>query len=88
MPGTFPVLELRQDGDVGVALVKQVGAKPVLKDLQTYLKKKTPPSLLITYPYGSKRITMFGYVKGKESELSCHNSLHHVRFLRYMGVYF
>jgi hypothetical protein len=72
MPGTFPILELRQDGDVGLALVKQAGAKPVLKDLQSYMKKKTAPALLTTYPYGSKRVSMFGYVKGKESELSQH----------------
>lgn len=72
MPGTFPILELRQDGDVGCILIKQSGAKPVLKDFQTYLKKKTAPALLTTYPYGSKRISMFGYVKGKESEISQH----------------
>ena len=72
MPGTFPILELRQDGDVGIALVKQAGAKPILKDIQVYLKKKVAPVLLTSYPYGSKRISMFGYVKGKESEVSQH----------------
>ena len=72
MPGTFPILELRQDGDVGCILVKQAGAKPVLKDIQSYLKKKTAPALLTTYPYGPKRISMFGYVKGKETEISQH----------------
>ena len=72
MPGTFPILELRQDGDVGFILIKQAGAKPVLKDIQTYLKKKTAPALLTAYPYGSKRVSMFGYVKGKETEVSQH----------------
>jgi len=72
MPGTFPILELRQDGDVGHVLVKYTGAKPVLKDIQTYLKKKAAPALLTAYPYGSKRVSMFGYVKGKETELSQH----------------
>ena len=68
---TFSALELRQDGDVGVIKIK-TGAKLSLKDLEKSLKKKTPPALLTSYPYGSKRISMFGYVKGKESELSQH----------------
>ena len=72
MPSTFPVLELKQDGDVGYALVKQASAKPVLKDLQAFLKKKTLPVVLMSYPYGSKRISYIGYVKGKESEASQH----------------
>jgi hypothetical protein len=72
MPGTFPILELRQDGDVAFMKIKQSGAKPALKDIQTYLKKKSPPAQITTYPYGAKRITMLGYVKGKESELSQH----------------
>lgn len=72
MPGTYPILELSQSGDVVFLQVKQAGTKPALKDLQTYLKKKTPPALLTSYPYGSKRISLFGYVKGKESEVSQH----------------
>jgi len=68
---TFSALELRQDGDVGIIKIK-TGAKLSLKDLEKSLKKKTPPALLTSYPYGSKRISMFGYVKGKESELSQH----------------
>ena len=72
MPGTFPILELRKDGDVAIARVKQSGTKPALKDIQTYLKKKTLPAQITTYPYGAKRITMIGYIKGKESELSQH----------------
>lgn len=71
MPGTFPALELKQDGDIAHVSVKYA-SKPSLKDIQTYLKKKTLPSLLITYPYGLTRVSMFGYVKGKESELTQH----------------
>jgi len=72
MPGTFPALELKQDGDVSLAKIKQAGAKPTLKDIQTYMKKKTAPAVITTYPYGSKRITILGYVTGKESEISQH----------------
>ena len=72
MPGTFPILELRQDGDVGFVRVKQAGAKPALKDLQLYLKKRAAPALITSYPYGDKRISMFGYVKGKEDDISQH----------------
>ena len=72
MPGTIPVLELKQDGDVESVRIKCAGAKAVLKDLQTYLKKKTAIALLTTYPYGAKRISIFGFVKGKESELTQH----------------
>ena len=67
----FPALELKQDGDVCIAQIK-TGAKLSLKDLQTYFKKKVPPALLTSYPYGSKRVSMFGYIKGKESEISQH----------------
>ena len=72
MPGTFPILELKQDGDVGFVRVKQAGAKPALKDLQLYLKKRAAPALITSYPYGDKRISMFGYVKGKEDDISQH----------------
>lgn len=69
----FPILELKQDGDIAHVNIKQANpTKASLKDLQTYLKKKTPPTLLVTYPYGSKHISIFGYVKGKETELSQH----------------
>ena len=72
MPGTFPILELCQTGDVECKQIKQLGNKPVLKDIQTYLKKKTAPVILTSYLYGQKRISMFGYLKGKESEISQH----------------
>jgi hypothetical protein len=72
MAGTFSALELKLDGDVSLVRVKHTTAKPSLKDFQTFLKKKTPPSILATYPYGAKRITIFGYVTGKESEISQH----------------
>ena len=67
----FPALELRQNGDVEVIQIKS-GQKPTLKDIQTYLKKKVLPTLLTSYPYNSKRITMFGYTKGKDSEVTQH----------------
>ena len=72
MTGTFSALELKQDGDVSLVRIKQSTTKPTLKDIQSYLKKKTLPSIITTYPYGSKRITMIGYIKGKEDELSQH----------------
>jgi len=68
---TFSALELKQDGDVTLVKIKY-SSKPSLKDFQTYLKKKTLPAVLVSYPYGPKRITMVGYVKGKETELSQH----------------
>ena len=72
MPSTFPILELKQDGDVAFTRVKAVGAKPVLKDMQMYLKKKTPPTLLTSYAYAQKRLSFFGYTKGKDDEISQH----------------
>lgn len=70
MSTTFSALELRPDGDVAIVKIKAAAAKPVLKDIQAYLKKKTAPAVLTTYPNGSKRVTMIGYVKGKDSEVS------------------
>jgi hypothetical protein len=72
MAGTFSALELKPDGDVSLARVKHTAAKPTLKDIQVFLKKKVAPTVLVSYPYGPKRITMFGYIAGKESEISQH----------------
>lgn len=72
MPGSYPVLLLKVDGNVELAQIKLAGAKPSLKDLQTHLKKKVLPSLITTYPNGPKRVTVIGYTKGKEDELSQH----------------
>ena len=72
MAGTFSALELKPDGDVSLVRVKHTTAKPCLKDIQVFLKKKTAPTVLVSYPYGLKRITMFGYITGKETELSQH----------------
>jgi len=72
MAGTFSALELRQDGDVSLVKIKNTAAKPSLKDIQKFLKKKTAPSLLTSYPYGSKRISIFGYITGSEEEISQH----------------
>jgi hypothetical protein len=72
MPGTYPVLLLKIDGNVELSQIKQAAAKPSLKDLQTHLKKKVLPSVITTYPYGPKRVTAIGYTKGKEDELSQH----------------
>jgi hypothetical protein len=72
MAGVFSALELKQDGDVSHIQVKHAGAKPTLKDIQKSLKKKMPPTLLSSYPYGPKRISMFGYTAGNEAELSQH----------------
>ena len=70
MPGSFSALELRPDGDVALVRIKHTSTKPSLKDIQVFLKKKTAPSLITSYPYSLKRISVFGYVKGKEDELS------------------
>ena len=72
MPGTFPVLDLKQSGDVEHVRLKQAGTTPTLKDIQLYLKKRSPPTLITSYPYGTQRISMFGYAKGKEEDLSQH----------------
>lgn len=72
MPGTFPVLELKQNGEVEYVRLKQAGNTPTLKDMQLYLKKRSPPALITSYPYGPQRISMFGYAKGKDDELSQH----------------
>ena len=72
MPGSYPVLLLKVDGNVELAQIKLAAAKPSLKDLQTHLKKKVLPSLITTYPNGPKRVTVIGYTKGKEDELSQH----------------
>ena len=70
MSGTFPALELRSDGDVTLIRIKHSSAKPTLKDIQLTLKRKSAPTLITTYPYGPKRISIFGYLKGKEDEVS------------------
>lgn len=71
MPPSFSALELKQDGDVTIVKIK-CSQKPTLKDIQSHLKKKSAPAVLTSYPYGEKRITMIGYAKGKEAELSQH----------------
>jgi len=70
MSTTFPVLELRPDGNVINVIIKSAAAKPTLKDIQAYLKKKVAPTVLTTYPNGPKRVTIIGYTKGKDSEVS------------------
>lgn len=72
MPGIITALELRRDGDVGSVNIKQSGAKLVLKDFQSFMKKKSAPAVITTYNYGAKRVTIIGYTKGKEDELSQH----------------
>ena len=72
MPGLAPILELLPAGDVIASKLKFTGAKPTLKDLQTHLKKKVLPTVLTAYPYGSKRVTLLGYTKGKDTEASQH----------------
>ena len=72
MASTYSALELKQDGDLALVKIKAAAGKPALKDIQTFLKKKAAPAVLATYPYGDKRITFIGYVKGKDAELSQH----------------
>jgi hypothetical protein len=69
---SFPALELKQDGDIELVKIKVSGAKPTLKHVQTFLKKKTVPTLLVTYPYGSRSISLLGYTTGSDDELSQH----------------
>lgn len=70
MTSTFSALELKPDGDVSLVKIKATSGKPSLKDIQSHLKKKTAPAVLTTYPNGPKRVTMIGYTKGKEAEIS------------------
>jgi len=72
MPATYPILELKADGGVEQVKIKQAGANPTLKDFQSYVKKRTLPAPIATYPYATKRLSFFGYTKGKEGELSQH----------------
>jgi len=72
MAGVFSALELKQDGDVSLVQIKHSAVKPTLKDLQKHFKKKTAPTILTSYPYGAKRISIFGYITGSEEELSQH----------------
>jgi len=72
MPITYPVLELKPDGGVEQVKIKQTGATPTLKDFQSYVKKRTLPAPIVSYPYGTKRLSFFGYTKGKEGEVSQH----------------
>lgn len=72
MPGTIHALHLKQDGDVEAVKIKQASDKPSLKDIQTFLKKKTTPALIVSYAYGDRRLSMIGYSTGKESDLTQH----------------
>lgn len=72
MPVTFHALHLKQDGDVEAVKVKQSSDKPSLKDIQSYLKKKVAPVLVVSYAYGDRRLSMLGYSTGKESEITQH----------------
>ena len=69
---SFSALELKQDGDVALVNIKCSGTKPTLKHIQTFLKKKVAPTLLVTYPYGSRSISLLGYTSGLEEDLSQH----------------
>jgi hypothetical protein len=72
MPEVYPALELKPDGDVSLVQIKCQAVKPALKDIHVHLKKKVAPIMLATYPYGLRRITIFGYITGKDSEVSQH----------------
>ena len=69
---SFPALELKQDGDVALVKIKYTGNKVSLKNVQTFLKKKATPTVLVTYPYGSRHISLLGYTTGQDDELSQH----------------
>jgi hypothetical protein len=69
---SFPALQLKQDGDIEPVKIKSSGSKPTLKHIQTFLKKKEPPTLLQTYSYSSRCISLFGYTTGSEDDLSQH----------------
>lgn len=72
MPGTIHALHLKQNGEVEAVKIKQAGDKPSLKDVQSFLKKKTAPALIVSYAYGDRRLSMLGYSTGKESDLTQH----------------
>lgn len=69
---SFAALELQQNGEAVPVKIKQSGAKPCLKDLQSYLKKKTPPTQLTCYSYGARKLTLFGYEAGKPADVNQH----------------
>ena len=72
MPITYPILELKPDGGVEQVKIKQAGATPTLKDFQSHVKKRTLPAPIASYRYSTKRLSFFGYTKGKEGEVSQH----------------
>ena len=84
----FPVLELRPDGDVAIAKVKTTSTKPTLKDIQTYLKKRTAPAVITTYPNGFKRVTILDIQRAKNQNVHNTNFLHRMNPLNSMEVFF
>ncbi len=67
MPSTVPALLLTQNGEVKSAKITiatdEQGCQ--LSDIQKYLKKKTTPVLLGTYPWKNQTLHLIGYKDGK-----------------------
>lgn len=65
MPSTVSGLLLTSKGEVKQAKLSPSGGEVTLTDIQKYLKKKTEPEYVGSYPYKSKHLHLFGYQTGK-----------------------
>lgn len=67
MPVSVPGLLLTHSGDVkSIKITIQADAQGCqLSDIQKYLKKKTAPTLLGTYPWKNQTLHLIGYKEGK-----------------------
>lgn len=65
MPTTCPGLVLTSSGDVKSAKITVSAAGCQLTDIQKYLKKKTLPEVLGTYPWKGQTLHLLGYKDGK-----------------------
>jgi len=65
MSSIFPALLLTAKGEVKQAKLSATSSTLGLADIQKYLKKKTEPEYIGSYPYKSKYLHLFGYQKGK-----------------------
>jgi DNA-directed RNA polymerase subunit M/transcription elongation factor TFIIS len=65
MPTTCPGLVLTSSGDVKSAKITVSSTGCQLTDIQKYLKKKTLPDILGTYPWKNQTLHLLGYKEGK-----------------------
>lgn len=67
MPTTVPALLLTQNGEIksGKITIQAEAQGCQLSDIQKYLKKKSAPALLGTYPWKGQTLHLIGYKDGK-----------------------